>query len=77
MMRERWIWKGVALNGLHLAGSPGVQAAPRLADWEVAKHAREIDLEFPIIRMTGDNADEWGSECVPRLNTAEGGCDDQ
>jgi len=22
MMRERWIWKGVALNGLHLAGSP-------------------------------------------------------
>jgi CheY-like chemotaxis protein len=31
----------------------------KMAGWEVAKHAREIDLEFPIIGMTGDNADEW------------------
>jgi CheY-like chemotaxis protein len=31
----------------------------KMTGWEVAKHAREINLEFPIIRMTGDNADEW------------------
>ena len=37
----------------------------RMDGWEVAKHAREIDPEFPIIYMTGINGDEWGSRGVP------------
>ena len=33
--------------------------------WEVARRAREINPEFPIIYMTGDSAAEWGSKGVP------------
>jgi DNA-binding response OmpR family regulator len=37
----------------------------KVAGWEIARHAREIDPEFPIVYMTGDSADEWGSQGVP------------
>jgi DNA-binding response OmpR family regulator len=37
----------------------------RMDGWEVAKHAREIDPEFPIIYMTGVSGDQWGSRGVP------------
>ena len=33
--------------------------------WEVAKRAREIDPEFPIVYMTGARADEYSSRGVP------------
>jgi DNA-binding response OmpR family regulator len=33
--------------------------------WEVAKQAREIDPEFPVIYMTGAAADQWASHGVP------------
>jgi CheY-like chemotaxis protein len=33
--------------------------------WEVAKRAREIDPQFPIVYMTGASADEYGSHGVP------------
>jgi len=33
--------------------------------WEVAKRAREINPEFPVIYMTGAAADEWASHGVP------------
>jgi CheY-like chemotaxis protein len=33
--------------------------------WEVARKAREIEPEFPIVYMTGGNADEWPSQGVP------------
>jgi DNA-binding response OmpR family regulator len=36
----------------------------KMAGWEIAKHAREIDPEFPIVYMTGASADEWGSQGV-------------
>jgi CheY-like chemotaxis protein len=29
--------------------------------WEVAKHARELDPEFPIVYMSGDSAADWES----------------
>jgi DNA-binding response OmpR family regulator len=32
--------------------------------WEVGKHAREIDPEFPIVYMTGAAADQWASNGV-------------
>ena len=36
-----------------------------MGGWEVAKRAREIDPEFPIIYMTGASADEYASRGVP------------
>jgi len=37
----------------------------RIDGWEVAKRAREIDSEFPVIYVTGASADQWGSRGVP------------
>jgi DNA-binding response OmpR family regulator len=37
----------------------------RLNGWEVAKQAREIDPEFPVIYMTGASADQWAANGVP------------
>jgi len=37
----------------------------RMDGWEVARRAREIDPEFPIVYMTGAAADEWPSRGVP------------
>ena len=37
----------------------------KMDGWEVAKHAREIEPEFPIVYMTGDSSADWGSKGVP------------
>jgi CheY-like chemotaxis protein len=37
----------------------------KLDGWNVARRAREIDPEFPVIYMTGDKAEEWASKGVP------------
>ena len=37
----------------------------RMSGWEVAKRAREIDPEFPVVYMTGTSADDYGSQGVP------------
>jgi CheY-like chemotaxis protein len=36
-----------------------------MGGWEVAKVAREIDPEFPIVYMTGASADQYASHGVP------------
>lgn len=36
----------------------------RMTGWEVAKQARLIDAEFPIVYMTA--ADDWGAHGVPK-----------
>jgi CheY-like chemotaxis protein len=33
--------------------------------WHVARHAREIDPEFPVVYMSGDSAADWASKGVP------------
>jgi DNA-binding response OmpR family regulator len=33
--------------------------------WDVARHAREIDTSFPVVYMSGKDADEWASKGVP------------
>jgi CheY-like chemotaxis protein len=45
------------VTDIHLRGTMG--------GWEVAKIAREIDPEFPIIYMTGASADQYASHGVP------------
>jgi DNA-binding response OmpR family regulator len=42
---------------IHLSG--------KMYGWEVAKQAREIDPEFPIIYLTGKSAAQWASNGVP------------
>ena len=37
----------------------------KLDGWDVARCAREIDPEFPVVYMTGDKAEEWASKGVP------------
>jgi DNA-binding response OmpR family regulator len=37
----------------------------RIDGWEVARRAREIDPDFPVIYMTGAKADQWPSRGVP------------
>lgn len=32
---------------------------------QVAKHARELDPEFPVVYMSGDSAADWASKGVP------------
>jgi DNA-binding response OmpR family regulator len=33
--------------------------------WEVARLAREIDPEFPVVYTSGDSASDWASKGVP------------
>jgi CheY-like chemotaxis protein len=33
--------------------------------WEVARRARELQPEIPVVYMTGDSADDWASQGVP------------
>jgi DNA-binding response OmpR family regulator len=37
----------------------------RLTGWDVARRAREIFADLPIVYMTGDSAAEWSSQGVP------------
>jgi DNA-binding response OmpR family regulator len=33
--------------------------------WDVARHAREVDPNFPVVYMSGRDAAEWASKGVP------------
>ena len=37
----------------------------RMDGWEVARHAREIDPQFPIVYMIGASANDWPVRGVP------------
>jgi DNA-binding response OmpR family regulator len=37
----------------------------KIDGWEIAKRARKIDPEFPVVYMTAASAHEWPSEGVP------------
>jgi CheY-like chemotaxis protein len=37
----------------------------RMTGWDVARKARELYPEFPIVYMTGGAAEDWGSQGVP------------
>ena len=45
------------LTDIHLRG--------KLTGWDVAKEAREINPEMPVVYMTGAGADQWPSHGVP------------
>lgn len=37
----------------------------KIDGWEVARQAREIDPQFPVVYMSGASADDWASRGVP------------
>ena len=37
----------------------------KMDGWEVARHAREVDPDFPVVYVSGDSAEEWASKGVP------------
>ena len=37
----------------------------RMAGWEVAKRARQIDPAFPVVYMTSDSANDWAANGAP------------
>src|ERR1700730_14974274 len=37
----------------------------RMDGWEVARRAREMEAEFPVVYMSGDGAADWSSKGVP------------
>src|SRR3954447_26017028 len=37
----------------------------RIDGWEIAKRARKIDPEFPVVYMTAGHGHEWSSQGVP------------
>lgn len=44
-----------------------VDLAPgKLTGWDVARHAREITSDLPVIYMTGASGHEWASKGVPK-----------
>ena len=45
------------LTDIHLGGE--------LTGWDVAKRAREVNPEIPVVYMTGAGADHWPSHGVP------------
>lgn len=45
------------ITDIHLKG--------KLTGWDVAKRARELNPEIPVIYMTGAGADQWPSHGVP------------
>ena len=45
------------LTDIHLSG--------KLTGWDVAKRAREMNPEIPVVYMTGAAADDWPSHGVP------------
>ena len=52
-------------KGKYRALVTDINLVGRMDGWEIAKRAREIEPEFPVIYMTGAAADDWASKGVP------------
>ena len=47
------------------AGATDVDLGGPISGWDVAKRAREIHPDMPIVYMTGGHANEWSANGVP------------
>lgn len=43
-----------------------INLAGPLTGWEVARHARELFSDLPVVYVTSASADEWTSQGVPK-----------
>jgi CheY-like chemotaxis protein len=55
-----------AAEGKYRALVTDINFSPsKINGWDVARHARKIDPDFPVVYMSGKDADEWASKGVP------------
>jgi DNA-binding response OmpR family regulator len=55
-----------AAEGKYRALVTDINLGPgELDGWDVARHAREIEPQFPVVYMSGIEADQWASKGVP------------
>ena len=55
-----------AAQGKYRALVTDINLSPSEIDgWDVARHAREIDPNFPVVYMSGRGADDWAVKGVP------------
>ena len=55
-----------AAQGKYRALVTDINLSPSEIDgWDVARHAREIDPNFPVVYMSGKDADDWAAKGVP------------
>lgn len=52
-------------HGRYRALATDINLQAELTGWDVAKRARELNPEVPVIYMTGAAADQWASHGVP------------
>jgi DNA-binding response OmpR family regulator len=57
LLKSRSINYRALVTDIHLKG--------RIDGWEVARQAREISPEFPVVYISGASADKWPSRGVP------------
>jgi CheY-like chemotaxis protein len=54
-----------AANGGYQAIATDINLLGPMDGWEVARRVREIDPDFPVVYLTGSDAEEWTSKGVP------------
>jgi DNA-binding response OmpR family regulator len=52
-------------KGKYRALVTDIRVRGKMDGWEVARHAREIEPDFPIVYMSGDSAADWTAKGVP------------
>lgn len=53
------------MTGKYRALVTDIRLRGKMDGWEVARQAREIDPEFPVVYMSGARAAEWPARGVP------------
>ena len=73
MMRERWIWKGIALNCLHFAGAP---LLPKKCSCISAAFRRIIALFIAFVRPSPGGISRASSRTATALMFSSSATDD-
>jgi DNA-binding response OmpR family regulator len=55
----------LASEGKYRALVTDINLGSGIDGWDVARHAREIDHDFPVVYMSGKDAGDWASKGVP------------
>jgi DNA-binding response OmpR family regulator len=43
-----------------------VKLGGNINGWDVARHAREVDQDLPVVYVTGFHVEDWASQGVPK-----------
>jgi DNA-binding response OmpR family regulator len=43
-----------------------VKLGGNISGWDVARHAREVDQDLPVVYVTGFHVEDWASQGVPK-----------